>query len=33
MCDEHGFSKERVLTAEKKMEKINSPQNSLDAWF
>ncbi|MDR0912352.1 MAG: flap endonuclease-1 [Methanobrevibacter sp.] len=33
MCENNGFSQERVLTAAKKLEKLNSSQNSLDAWF
>jgi len=33
MCNQHGFSKERVLTAVKKMEKLNTTQKSLEDWF
>ena len=33
MCNQHGFSKERVLATVKKMEKLNSTQKSLEDWF
>ncbi len=33
MCEEHGFSQNRVLNAADKMKKLSSSQGSLDAWF
>jgi flap endonuclease-1 len=33
MCNGHGFSPERVQNAMKKMEKLNTPQKSLEDWF
>ena len=33
MCEQHGFSEERVLSVVKKMEKLNSTQKSLEDWF
>lgn len=33
MCIKHDFSEERVLTAVKKMEKLNTTQKSLTDWF
>jgi flap endonuclease-1 len=33
MCEEHGFSQNRVLNVCDKMKKLNSTQKSLDSWF
>ena len=33
MCNQHGFSQERVLSAVKKMDKLNTTQKSLEDWF
>jgi len=33
MCNQHDFSKERVLSAAKKMEKLHTTQKSLEDWF
>jgi flap endonuclease-1 len=33
MCNQHDFSEERVLSAVKKMEKLNTTQKSLEDWF
>jgi len=33
LCKKHDFSEERVLSAVKKMEKINTTQKSLEDWF
>jgi flap endonuclease-1 len=33
MCNQHDFSKEKVLAATKKMKKINTNQKSLEDWF
>ena len=33
LCYEHGFSQERVSKAAEKLDKLNSSQGSLDAWF
>lgn len=33
MCNQHDFSKERVLSAAKKMKKLSTTQKSLEDWF
>lgn len=33
MCNQHDFSKDRVISALKKMEKLNTTQKSLEDWF
>ena len=33
MCEEHGFSENRVISSTDKMKKLNSTQNSLEDWF
>jgi flap endonuclease-1 len=33
LSDEHGFSKERVLNSSKKINKLNTSQQSLENWF
>ncbi|OQD59526.1 flap endonuclease [Methanobrevibacter arboriphilus JCM 13429 = DSM 1125] len=33
LCEKHDFSEERVLSAVKKMEKLNTTQKSLEDWF
>jgi flap endonuclease-1 len=33
MCEEHGFSENRVINSAEKMKKLNSTQKSLEDWF
>ena len=33
MCEEHGFSQNRVLNVADKMKKLNTTQKSLEDWF
>lgn len=33
MCEEHGFSENRVISSTDKMKKLNSTQKSLEDWF
>ncbi|MCC7553712.1 MAG: flap endonuclease-1 [Methanobacteriaceae archaeon] len=33
LCEQHGFSKERVINASNKLKKLNNTQKSLEDWF